>query len=87
MDGGQDRGEGSGREGEAEEAAPGRETALSAAARDQLTDKYLIRTFTNSHLSGAPTSLPAPVSRKRGLFSSGSFSAPPPPPLPGVPQD
>lgn len=81
------RGEGSGREEEAEEAARGRETALSAASRDQLTDKYLIRTFTNSHLSGAPTSLPAPMSRKEGLFSICSFSAPPPHPLPCIPQD
>lgn len=34
--------------------------ALSAASGDQLTDKYLIRTFANLHLASAPSPPPPP---------------------------
>lgn len=89
-DGSWARGEGSGRE-EEEEQAGVRERALSAASRDQLTDKYLIRAFTNSHLPSAATSLPPPRPRKEGLFSHLLLlTSPLPLPstlFPGSPQD
>lgn len=43
-----------------------RERVLSAASGYQLTDKYLIRTFTNLHLPRAPSSPPRPRLQERG---------------------
>ena len=53
--------------------------ALSAASGDQLTDKYLIRTFTKLHLASAPSSPPPPRLYERGAALLSASSLPPPP--------
>ena len=53
--------------------------ALSAASGDQLTDKYLIRTFANLHLASAPLSPTSSKALGKGGCSPVCFLPTPPP--------